>query len=155
MKTSIQINASIDKVWDVISDIDNDSAYWKGITSIRNISRENNIVKREVTLAKTNRCLQTITFYPKEKIHTDWTRGIITGTKDITLILKDGMTNLEVVMDYKVSGMAGFLSGKIKKDMEQEANMAISLIKDKADGTIDRGLQMEERKHWADQFENK
>jgi len=28
--TSIDINASVDKVWDIISDLDNEPKFWKG-----------------------------------------------------------------------------------------------------------------------------
>jgi carbon monoxide dehydrogenase subunit G len=154
IKASLEINAPLDKVWEVVSDLDNDPKFWTSITSIRNISAENNAVKREVTLAKTNKCLQTITLYPKEKVHTEWTKGIINGIKDITLTPKGNATYLETVLNYKFSGMAGFLSGKITKDVTIEAQRAVEFIKEKAEG-IDKSLNMEERKHWADMYDDK
>ena len=154
IKAAIEINASVDKVWEVVSDFDNDPKFWTSITSIRNISHENNVVKREVTLAKTNKCLQTITFYPKEKVHTEWTKGIIKGTKDVILTPRGSGTYLESVLDYKFSGMAGFLSGKITKDVTIETQRAVEFIKEKAEG-VDNSLNMEERKHWADMYDNK
>jgi ribosome-associated toxin RatA of RatAB toxin-antitoxin module len=154
IKAAIEINASVDKVWEVVSDLDEDPKFWTSITSIRNISHENNEVKREVTLAKTNKCLQTITLYPKEKVHTEWTKGIIKGTKDVILTPRNSGTYLESVLDYKFSGMAGFLSGKITKDVTIEAQRAVEFIKEKAEG-IDKSLNMEERKHWADMYDNK
>ena len=154
IKAAIEINASIDKVWEVVSDLSNDPKFWTSITSIRNISNENNKVIREVTLAKTNKCLQTITLYPKEKVRTEWTKGIIKGIKDIILIPRGNDTYLESVLDYKFSGMAGFLSGKITKDVTIEAQMAVEFIKEKAEG-VDKTLNMEERKHWADMYDDK
>ncbi|HYL66540.1 MAG TPA: SRPBCC family protein [Nitrosopumilaceae archaeon] len=154
IKTAVEINASVDKVWEVVSDLDKDPKFWTSITSIRNISHESNQVKREVTLAKTNKCLQTITLYPKEKVHTEWTKGIIKGTKDIILIPRGSGTYLESVLDYKFTGMAGFLSGKITKDVTIETQRAVEFIKEKAEG-VDTSLNMEERKHWADMYDDK
>jgi len=154
IKAAIEINAQVDKVWEVVSDIDNDSKVWTAITSIRNISRENNEVKREVILAKVNKCLQTVTLYPKEKIHTEWTKGVINGAKDILLTARNGTTYLEVVLNYKFTGMAGFMSGKITKDIKNEVERAVEFIKAKAEG-VDKSLQMEERTHWADMYDDK
>jgi ribosome-associated toxin RatA of RatAB toxin-antitoxin module len=152
IKAAIEINASADKVWKVISDLDNDPKFWSAITLIRNISRENNEVKREVILAKVNKCLQTVTLYPKEKIHTEWTKGIIKGTKDLILTSKESVTSLEAVLDYKFTGMAGFMSGKITKDVTNEAQRAVESIKEKAEG-VDKSLKMEDRTHWADMYD--
>jgi len=154
IKAAIEINAPVDKVWEVISDLDNDSKFWTAITSIRNISHENNIVKREVLLAKINKCLQTITLFPNEKIHTEWNKGIIKGTKDIVLTSKNNTTYLEAVLNYKFTGVAGFMGGKITKDIQNETQRAVEFIKAKAEG-IDTGLKMEERTHWADMYDDK
>jgi hypothetical protein len=154
IKAAIEINASVDKVWEIVSDLDKDPKYWTSITSLRNISHENNQVKREVTLAKTNKCLQTITLYPKEKVHTEWTKGIIKGIKDVILTPRGNSTYLESVLDYKFTGMAGFMSGKITKDVTIESQRAVEFIKEKAEG-VDTSLNMEERKHWADMYDNK
>jgi len=154
IKAAIEINAPVDKVWEVVSDLDNDAKFWTAITSIRNFSSENNEVKREVTLAKTNKCLQTITLYPNEKIHTEWTKGIIKGTKDIILTQRNSTTYLEAVLDYKFTGMAGFMSGKITKDIQSETQRAVEFIKEKAEG-MNKNLKMEDRKHWADMYDEK
>ena len=153
IKAAIEINAPVDKVWEVVSDLDNDIKFWTAITSIRNFSSENNEVKREVTLAKTNKCLQTITLYPRGKIHTEWTKGTIKGTKDIFLTSKNNTTYLEVVLHYKFTGMAGLMAGKITKDVQNEAERAVEFIKTKAEG-VNTGLKMEERTHWADMYDD-
>jgi carbon monoxide dehydrogenase subunit G len=154
IKAAIEINAPVDKVWEIVSDLGNDAKFWTAITSIRNFSSENNEIKREVTLAKTNKCLQTITLYPKGKIHTEWTKGIIKGTKDIILTLRNSTTYLEAVLDYKFTGMASFMSGKITKDIQSETQRAVEFIKEKAEG-MNKNLKMEDRKHWADMYDEK
>jgi len=154
IKAAIEINAPVNKVWEVISDLDNDSKFWTAITSIRNISHENNVIKREVLLAKINKCLQTITLYPNEQLHTEWTKGIIKGTKDIFLTSKNNTTYLEVILNYKFTGMAGLMAGKITKDIQNEAERAVEFIKTKAEG-VNTDLKMEERTHWADMYDDK
>ena len=64
INASVVINSSVDKIWDVISDINNEPEFWKGTKSIRNISQEGNTTKREITIAfKDKKCLQDVTLY--------------------------------------------------------------------------------------------
>ena len=51
INASVIINSNIDKIWDIISDINNEPEFWKGTKSIRNISQEGNTTKREITIA--------------------------------------------------------------------------------------------------------
>jgi len=150
IKVSVQIDAPVEKVWSIVSDLDNDRAFWKGMTSIKNISKEGNVITREVTLGKVNKCMQTVTLYPKEKRSTEWTEGTLAGTKDVIITPVGNGTQLEVLMSYKLSGMAKFLSGKITKDLQFEADEAVRLIKESAEGKSSPALRMEERTTWAD-----
>ncbi len=149
IKVRAQINAPTNKVWDVISDVDNDPTFWKGTTAMRNLTKDGTVITREITIGKVDRCLQTVTLFPKEGINVRWTKGTITGTKDLLLVPMGSTTQLEVVLKYKFSGMATFLSGKITKDLQREADEAVQLIKEKAEG-ITHELEMEERRSWAD-----
>ncbi len=92
----------------------------KGTKQVRNISKEGNTVTREVTIAfKDSKCMQTVTFYPKEKIHAEFTEGILIGTKTIHLTPSGGSTKLDVVWDIKLSGMMGMFTGMIKKHVKR------------------------------------
>ena len=37
-----EIAASLDQVWDIISDIDNEPHYWHGTKSVKNINKDGN-----------------------------------------------------------------------------------------------------------------
>lgn len=150
MKIRLQINAPTEKVWNIISNIDDDPKFWKGTTAIRNLAKDDNVIMREVTIGKVDRCLQTVTLFPKEGIHIRWTKGFIAGTKDLVLVPVGNTTHLEVVLQYKFSGLASFLPGKITKDLQHEADEAVRLVKEKAEEKMNSNLQMEERKSWAD-----
>ena len=57
----VDVNASIDKVWEIISDLDNEPKFWKGTKEIRNISSSENSVKREITIAfRDQKCMQEL-----------------------------------------------------------------------------------------------
>ena len=76
IQVEVEINASIDKVWDIVSDIDNEPKFWKGTKEVRNISKEGNTINREVTIAfRDQKCLQQVKIYPKEKIEARFTKG--------------------------------------------------------------------------------
>ena len=131
IKASVEISAQIDKVWDIISDIDNEPKFWKGTKEIRNISKKENIVNREITIAfRDQKCMQEVKLYPKEKIEAVFTKGIIDGTKIITLSAKDGKTVLSVKWDIKLTGMMGMFTGMIKKHIESGTAQALQKIKE-------------------------
>ncbi len=90
IEISTKIKSSVDKVWEIISDIDNEPKYWKGTKEVHNISKDGNKINREVIIAfRDSKCLQEVTLYPKEKIEAVFTKGIIQGTKTIRLKLQD------------------------------------------------------------------
>ena len=131
IKASVEISAQIDKVWDIISDIDNEPKFWKGTKEIRNISKNENIVNREITIAfRDQKCMQEVKLHPKEKIEAIFTKGIIDGTKIITLTAKDGKTLLNVKWDIKLTGVMGMFTGMIKKHIESGTVQALQKIKE-------------------------
>jgi len=131
IQVEVEINADVDKVWDVVSDIDNEPKFWKGTKEVRNISKEENTVKREVTIAfRDQKCLQEVKIYPKEKIQATFTKGIIDGEKIVSLIPKDGKTILSTYWDIRLTGMMGMFTGMIKKHIKSGTEQAMQSIKE-------------------------
>ena len=131
IQVEVEINASIDKVWDVVSDIDNEPKFWKGTKEVRNISKEENIIKREVTIAfRDQKCLQEVKIYPKEKIEAKFTKGIIDGEKIVSLVPKDDKTILSTYWDIRLTGMMGMFTGMIKKHIKSGTEQAMQSIKE-------------------------
>lgn len=149
IKVKVQIDAPIEKVWEVVSRVDKEPKFWNLTKSIRNISKSGNEIVREVILGKMEKCHQKITLLPKEAVHVLWTKGVITGTKDIVLTSLGNATLLEVKMDYKISGPARFFPGTIADELHMEAELAVDQIKETAEGRP-HYIPMEERKMWAD-----
>ena len=134
IQASIEINASQDKVWNIISDLDSEPKYWKGTKEIRNISRNENVVNREVTLAfRDSKCLQTVTIFPSEKIHVKFTKGVIDGTKIISVSTIGNKTRLDATWDIKLSGMMGMFTGMVKKHIQSGTEQALQSIKQEAE----------------------
>ena len=127
---SVDLNVSIDKVWDIISDLDNEPKFWKGTKEIRNISSNENIVKREVTIAfRDQKCMQEVTIFPKQKIEAKFTKGIIIGKKILNLKETQVGCNLEVIWEIKLSGMMGMFTGMITKHIQSGTEQALQAIK--------------------------
>ena len=131
---SIDINASVDKVWDIISDLDSEPKFWKGTKETRIISRDDNVITREIIIAfRDSKCLQKITVQPKEKIHAEFTEGIIKGSKTLSLKPNDTGSSLKANWDVKMSGLAGMFTGMIKKHIRGGTEQALESIKQKAE----------------------
>ncbi len=131
IKVSVEIGASIDKVWDVVSDLDNEPKFWKGTREVRNISKNENTINREVTIAfRDQKCMQEVKLQPKEKIEILFTKGIIDGIKIITLTAKGEKTLLHVKWDVKLTGMMGIFTGIIKNHIESGTIQALEKIKE-------------------------
>ena len=136
INTSVEINASIDKVWDIISDLDNEPKFWKGTKETRIISRDGNVITREIVIAfRDSKCMQKITLEPKERIHAEFTKGIIKGSKTLNLKTKDGNSLLEANWDIKMGGLAGMFTGMIKKHIRSGTEQAIESIKKQAESS--------------------
>ena len=131
IEVKIGINATVDKVWDVISDIDNEPKFWKGTKKVKNISKEGDKVFREVTIAfRDQKCMQEVTIYPKKQIEAKFTKGIINGKKIIKIIPNGDETIIQTTWDMKLSGMMGMFTGVIKKHIKSGTEQAMQSIKE-------------------------
>ena len=131
IETSIEVNSPAEKVWELISDIDNEPKFWKGTLAVRNISKEGNVVNREITIAfRDQKCQQEVTLYPKEKIIAVFTKGIISGSKTLNLNSQDQQTLLEVKWDVKLTGIMSIFTGMVTKHIKSGTDLALQSIKE-------------------------
>ena len=131
IEVEIEINSTIDKVWEIVSDIDNEPKFWKGTKEVKNISKEGNTVNREITIAfRDQKCLQQVKIYPKEKIEAKFTKGMIKGEKIISITAKGGKIILSTYWDIKLTGMMGMFTNIIKKHIKSGTEQAMQSIKE-------------------------
>ena len=50
--TARKINAPVSEVWKILSDVDREPEFWHGTKSIRNLSKTEKVVEREVQRVK-------------------------------------------------------------------------------------------------------
>ena len=130
IKASIIINSTQEKIWNIVSDIDNEPKFWKGTKEVRNLSKDGNQISREITIAfRDQKCLQEVTIVPKEMIKAVFTKGVIIGEKVVTLRPTNDSCELEAVWEVKLSGMMGMFTGMIKKHIKSGTEQALLAIK--------------------------
>ena len=135
IEVEIEINSTIDKVWEIVSDIDNEPEFWKGTKQVKNISKEGNTINREITIAfRDQKCLQQVEIHPKEKIVARFTKGIIVGEKIISITSKGEKTILSTYWDIKLTGMMGMFTNMIKKHIKSGTEQAMQSIKEQIEG---------------------
>jgi hypothetical protein len=125
-----EINSSLDKVWKIVSDIDNEPKFWKGTKEVKTLSVEGEMIKREITIAfRDQKCLQEIQLKPKKEIKAKFTKGILDGTKIITLTPKNDKVIMETAWEIKLSGMMNMFTGVIKNHIKSGTEQAMQSIK--------------------------
>ncbi len=121
IKVSREIYAPADQVWNVVSDIDNETKYWSTFRAIKNINMTAinmtaNTTERQVTLA-TGPFGETITHQfvtvnpEKFVVETNITQGPVTGTRTLTLSpssFNSNATKIDVFWNVDMSGIPIF-----------------------------------------------
>jgi carbon monoxide dehydrogenase subunit G len=131
--TSRDVKATLDSVWDVISDIDREPEFWHGTKSIKNISKTGNTIEREVVIAfRNSKCREIVKLDNKKSINIDIIQGPIRGRKTIALkTIKDHTTRIDVEWDIRLSGFYGIFTGMIKKHILRGTEEALERISEK------------------------
>ncbi|MDA4129888.1 MAG: SRPBCC family protein [Thaumarchaeota archaeon] len=104
LEANREINAPIENVWKVVSDVDTDPNYWSGLSSIRNLRKEGNVIEREVVVGFLNhRAKQTITLHPKQSVELSMSKGPMIGKSVMSLISVSGAAKTR--LDVKWMGL--------------------------------------------------
>ena len=129
INTSREVSAPLDRVWEIVADVDNEPQYWHGTKTVKNISKSGNTIEREVTIAfKDSKCRQTVVLKPKSSVEIAITEGPLKGTKIITLSRSGNNTKIDVVWDIKLSGFFGMFTGMVKKHISEGTEEALVRI---------------------------
>jgi ribosome-associated toxin RatA of RatAB toxin-antitoxin module len=125
-----EVNASLDRTWDVVSDVDRDPEYWSGLTSIRNIRKEGNLTEREVVVGFMGRKgTQRIELVPKESIHLALIDGPLRGSREIKLTkLAARTTKIDVSWNIQFSEIPVFAQGFVRARLEEITREALEKI---------------------------
>ena len=140
IKASREISAPIDQVWNVVSDVDNETKYWSTFKAIKNINKTAinmtaNTTEREVTLAA-GPLGETITHQfvtvnsEQFVVQTNITEGPVTGTRVLTLSpsSNSNATKIDVLWNVDLSGIPIFGRGFAKDGIMRTTEEALSNI---------------------------
>jgi ribosome-associated toxin RatA of RatAB toxin-antitoxin module len=124
------VAASIDRVWDVISDIDRDPDFWRGTRQIKNISKTENTVEREVVIAFRNSvCREIVTIDPKKSINIEIIEGPMKGKKTIALsAIENNSTRIDVEWDITINSLFVIFTRIIKRHILNGTQEALERI---------------------------
>lgn len=127
---SEELTVPLDKVWDIVGDVDREPEFWHGTKSIRNISKNGNTVERDVVIAfKNSVCREIVQLDPKKRIKTEILSGPIKGTKTLTLTSIDSnATSITVNWDFELSGFYKLFSGMVRKHIHKGTEEALERI---------------------------
>lgn len=130
INASRNVSAPIDRVWNIISDIDHEPEYWHGTKSVKNISRNGNVIEREVVISfRDSKCHQTVVLNPQRSVSITITDGPMKGTKTVTLSSSgDNTTRIDVAWDIKLAGFLGMFTGMVKKHIAEGSEEALERI---------------------------
>jgi ribosome-associated toxin RatA of RatAB toxin-antitoxin module len=88
IRESLEVSATLDRVWDIVADVDDDPKYWPNLHTVDNISKDGDVIEREVTVGfRKSKSRQTILLNPKKSVEITMTEGPVKGTRVVTLIL--------------------------------------------------------------------
>jgi len=138
---SREIAAPLDRVWEIVSDVDNEARYWHGTKSVRNISKNGNTIEREVVIAfKDAKTMQTVTIDPAQSsVVTRITDGPIMGTRTVKLEQRPlpsssssnssaAAVTVSVTWDFRLAGFLSVFSGMVKKHIGEGTEQALERI---------------------------
>jgi hypothetical protein len=133
------VNASKDKVWNIISNVDKNPDYWP-ISIVKNIGKSGNTVEREVTVPAPpfmdNKAHQITTIIPEQfTIVENQTQGAVTGVKIISLQQAgsdSNKTEVSIIWNLNMSKIPDIGKGFAKDGISNSVDEALNKISNAA-----------------------
>jgi carbon monoxide dehydrogenase subunit G len=137
-KTS-DVTASIEQVWNTISNLENEKRYWPVIKNIKILSRNGNTIEREATIMRgplgSVKSLQTLSLESNQSIILKMTKGGLIGTRKISLSsLDNNRTRIDVVWDFDLVGIPIFAESFVKNRISEITADALRRIAEDCQG---------------------
>lgn len=125
-----EVSAPIDRVWNIVADIDNEHQYWRGLKAIKNTSKNSKVIEGEVRIGLRNIAShQAVVLNPKKSVEITITEGPVRGTRVVTLIPSgDNKTKICVSWDFKPSGIPIMFIGTVKRYLSEVTEEALNRI---------------------------
>jgi carbon monoxide dehydrogenase subunit G len=129
ISASRKVPAPLDRVWEIIADVDSEPKYYPGLNSVRNISRTGNVIEREVTVGfRDSWGKQIVMLNPMRSVEIVMKDGVMTGTRTVTLTPLDGGTMIDISWDIEVPGVPMLFRGNVKNRIAKGTQEALDRI---------------------------
>jgi|SRR5271169_479282 len=137
IEKSCEILSSVDRVWELISDTDEDQEYWGAIRDIKVLKRDGNTIEREAVVgprAFAQKSRQTLVLDPKKSIRMTMTGEGMTGERQVVLVPmgKNG-TRVDVSWKLEVKNVPGFVQAIVKNQISKATEDALKKFKNEAE----------------------
>ena len=144
IERTIDIEASREKVWEIISDLDNEGEYWWGTKEVHNLSREGNVINRYIIQNfRNHKITQKVVLNPKVSIEIQYLKGLTEGVKTMKLEDLENRQRLTAIWDVHFPGIYRLFGSYLSSHVLKGTVGALQRIKDVAEG---RPLQAEAAK---------
>ena len=130
IQVSRELAAPLDKVWEIIADVDREPEFWYGTKSIKNTKKIGKIIEREVVISFRNSiCKEIVTLDPKKSVKISIIDGPMKGTKNIMINdVGNNKTRIDVEWDIKLAGFLGMFTRMVKKHISEGTEEALERI---------------------------
>jgi carbon monoxide dehydrogenase subunit G len=145
IEASRPVQAPRAKVWSIISNMDSEPKFWRGIAAVRVLERKEGFIRRVVTLTFRGReSEEEVHLTPGQSILHRIVGGPLRGTKVVELLERNGETVLRAAWDIRLTGLLKFGSGFIRRHIAEGTEKALDRIKAEAEGRMWGEEAMEE-----------
>lgn len=127
---SRQVLAPLERIWNIIPNVDSEPRYWRDLHAIYNISRNGSIIEREVTVGFRNlKSRRLVELNPKKSIEIKLIEGPIKGSRIITLTPSSNeTTRITVSWDVTLSGIPLLFRGIARERIAEGTEEALDRI---------------------------
>src|SRR5579862_9737200 len=139
IEKSQEVNASIDFVWKLVSDLDNEHKSWSFLKDVKQLRKTENSIEREAKVRRgpmgEAKSLQTLTIHPSKKsTELSLTKGPMLGARKIALSdLGDGRTKIDLSWKFEMKGVPGFEVGFVKDNLSEVTEKSLKAIAQEAE----------------------
>jgi Polyketide cyclase / dehydrase and lipid transport len=132
IKRTRDVASSVDRVWEIISNTDEDQKYWTNIRDIKVLSRDGDTTEREANVgprAFSHTTRQTLILDAKRSISLTFKGDSIVGGRTMVLVPGgENATRIDVAWEFELKDVPGFVQGIVKNQISKATDDALSKI---------------------------
>jgi hypothetical protein len=127
--SSREVSASVDRLWNAIANLGNDTA-WNQVDTMKITKKTGNIIEADTTVGPQNaKSHEIITSHPKQSVVTNVTQGPIIGDRVVTLSpMSENKTKIDVLWNIDMSGVPFFAKGFAKDGFTKATEVALNRL---------------------------